>query len=152
MPREGAGDADLEQAEVWRAIVEVGAVDAAAAAGLRVIRDRHRIRPSAFLDLSEAIAERETLVELAGLVLEARWDVRYLGAVLMRLVERGHEAALGQLIRDREAALHADDDAWILVALILMTTKLGERGELARWLVGYGGGEGVPMGVLDWKG
>jgi hypothetical protein len=145
MPREGAGEDDHAQAEVWQAIVDAGAVDAAAAAGLRMIRDRHRLRPSAFLDLSEAIADRDTLVELARLVLDHGWDVRPLGAVLMRLVERGHDAALGQLIRDREARLHGDDDAWVVVGLILMTTKLGEHGELERWFLGYASRRGVPM-------
>src|SRR5262249_57949155 len=95
MPREGAGDDDLEQAEVWRAIVELGAVDAAAAAGLRLIRDGHRVRPSAFLDLSEAIADRDALVELAARVLDLRWGAQYLCAVAMRLLQRRHRTAGG---------------------------------------------------------
>src|SRR5215470_4640007 len=64
-PAESDGEGDAAHADVWRAIVEVGAVDAAVAAALAVIRDGQRIRPHAFIDVGEATSDFAVLCDIA---------------------------------------------------------------------------------------
>jgi hypothetical protein len=140
---------DAAEDEVWRAIVDAKACEAAATAGMRLIRDRQRVRPSAFVDIGEAVEDPATLVELAELVLDSEWDVNpYLVASFVRLVERGEDQALWELIRKRRDKLASTTEHWVLVAVILTTSHIGDRKDVASWFASWTGHDRVPMWIL----
>ena len=148
-PRERADGPDVAVAEVWDAIVDMKVERDAIAALFELCRERRQIRESAFVHLSEQIADRDRLLELASLVLAAGWDAHpYLAAVFARLVEREYEPALEAFIARHHTALHVRLDTWILVGVTVTTSRVGNRHAVDAWFANWHERSGVPMWLV----
>jgi hypothetical protein len=148
VPPEGAEQQDLAHTDAWDAIVEANAVDAATSAGLRLAREGKRIRPAAFLDLSENVS-KDALLELADIVVSSGWATNpYLATVLVRLVEQNHRTELNQLLDRHGESLRATEDGWLLGAFLLTTSRAGSTKDVERWFEGWERRERVPMWIL----
>lgn len=135
--------------DVWEAITEVGAQAAAIDALFALCREPRQVRASAFVHLTEQIADRDRLLALARLVLAAGWDAHpYLAAVMIQLVEYGHEHALEAFIAQHHDALHARLDTWILVGAIVTTSRVGNRHAVDAWFAGWQARAGVPLWLV----
>ena len=113
LPAEHTSGRDEAAAEVWQAIEGAGAVAAAVEAGVRLVRDRQLIRPSAFIEIVERIEDPALLVELATVVATTSWPVSpYLATIFLWLVELKQEDALWKHIQAHRERLRADTPAW----------------------------------------
>ncbi len=134
--------------EVWAALREAGALDAAVGAALRLVEAGQRIRPRVFLDVVEAIASPDRLVELAGQMIELGWPPEpYLMATFGRLIRLGHDGALWSFVQAHRARLAADVESWTAVAYVLTTCDLGSPALVDHWFVDWETRK-VPMWVL----
>jgi hypothetical protein len=119
--------------DAWHAIVEAGAVDAAIAAGLALLRSGTRIRRHAFVELTEQVPD-VVLVELAELALAAGWRVDpYVAAILVRLAERSQPTLVFQVIERHRERFESETELWELVMFVITTTLVGDGVTVARW-------------------
>jgi hypothetical protein len=142
-------DGDPGHAEAWAVLVETNTLELAAVAALDAIRDGRKIRPQAYIDITEVIGDTAVQLELAERALDAGWDPQiYLAAPLMRLVEANREDLVLSFIKSHAASLRATTPAWTVVAAFLTTTRVGDRHDLASWFDGWQTFAEVPTWVL----
>ncbi len=137
-PPERAG-IDTAAGDAWEAIREAGVVDAAVAAGLARMRDGTRIRIHAFVDLTEQLSE-DGLCELANLVLASNLSLDpYLAAVFLRFAEHNYRRGFERLLAQHGERFETDHEAWQLAAIVMCTSRIGDRDTLVRWFASWRG-------------
>jgi hypothetical protein len=139
---------DLAAAEAWQAMIALGAQREAAKAGLQLLRAGTRIRPHAFIDITENI-DVPQLLELARIVEARNWDAYpYLAAVYMQLIAQRQERELGPLVNEQGQWLLRSLDGWVLGAVVVTASFVGDREAVATWFEDGLKRERVPMWVL----
>lgn len=119
--------------DAWQAIEQAGAIDGAIAATLAVVRAGNRIRPHAFIELTERVSN-EVLIELAEQVLAASWSADpYLAAVLLRLAERAQGPAFLELLERHRERFESDTQLWELALFVMTTSLIGDNATVAKW-------------------
>jgi hypothetical protein len=140
---------DTAAIDVWKALAELDAIRAATDAAVRVILDRRKLRRHAFIDLIEAIAEPERLVEVATVAVAAGWPAMpYLAAPFARLLELNAPQPIEAFIHEHRARLSNDPDSWLLVAFILVSSQVGKRKDVDAWFASWWERTGVPAWIV----
>ncbi len=148
-PMERPAEPDGAALETWRAIGQLDAIGEAVSAGLAAIRGKQLVRAHAFIDVIERVEDPEALLGLARLVLDQRWPVHpYLASVFFALVDGKHEDALWDFIKTNRERLRNATPEWVLVGLILTTSRIGKRSDLADWFGGFETRADVPMWIV----
>ncbi|HUJ59887.1 MAG TPA: hypothetical protein VLX92_15390 [Kofleriaceae bacterium] len=141
---------DSAAAEVWKAIVDAGAVARAVDAGRRHVLEGRRLRPHAFVDVVEAIDDVGRLLELATAVLDAGWDPHpYLAAVFLTLIEIDRGNALSAFIREHRDRLSARTSSWVVVGYVFVTSNVGRPEDVGRWFERWEARAGVPSWLME---
>lgn len=144
-PPERPDQPDTAHHDAWRMIVDKRAVPAAVDAGLALVREGKLLRPSAFIDLVEAV-DASVLEELAGIVVRTKWPRHpYLAVVFSRMIELKQEKQLTAFLERAGVELVDDPDGWALGAFVLTTSRVGNREFIAGWFEGAEHRPGVPM-------
>lgn len=142
---ESGSEKDYGGDEIWQALEELGATQAAVAHGIELIRHQ-RLRPLAFVDILERTSDKGVLLELTATALERKWPAELYGAAAFdRLVRLKHTKELKSLIDERSDRLIRSLDTWILVGFTMMTSVIGDRHQIDRWMQGWEDRENVPM-------
>ncbi len=122
---------DLAALDAWRAIEELGAIDAAVTAGLALVRAGTLVRTHAFVDLTEQVSD-QVLIELADLAL-AKGNVDQVAAVFLRFAERTQTAAFMEVIDRHRSRFESEPNLWQLALFVMSTSLIGNADTVGRW-------------------
>lgn len=147
--------ADEAAEAVWNAFVEVGAAADAVRAIIGLVRERQRVRPTAFLQAIQNLrgmreeidgrdaeldqpaelthADVELALELATLALD-ELGTEYLAPIFIKLVEGRAKAKLWPFLEPRLEEMRGPNASWLLVAFLMATTSIGSNFDFQAWL------------------